>query len=55
MRYIVKATKLYMFDTNSIPYANIVYDGTNPSLAREKFLLYSQYGGTKIISKKADD
>lgn len=52
MRYIVKATKTNQYDTNNIPYSNTVYDGTNPERAREKFLMYSQWGGAKIEAKR---
>ena len=52
MRYIVRATKMNQYDTNNVPYSNIVYDGTNPERAREKFLLYSEWGGAKIESKR---
>lgn len=50
MRYIVKASKLHEYDSNT-NFGHVVYDGTDMKRAREAMSMYSQYGGTQFESR----
>ena len=52
MRYIIRATRTSRYESGTVPFGHVVYDGSDFKKAKDAFLKHTEFGGVQFISER---